>query len=73
MLGVPIIGMSLLYVHNLAVITNISIPGSNIKKKHHACVYQFIREASVIGIVDFINQQSKQNRADASTKALSPY
>ena len=61
MLGVPIIGMSLMYGENMADITNTSIVGSNIKKKHHACAYHAIREALSSGIDKFINKQSKQN------------
>ena len=68
MLGVPIIGMSLLYGDNMAVITNASIPNSNVKKKHQACAYRFIREVSPTGIVNFIYKQSEQNRDDALIK-----
>ena len=57
MLRVLIIGMSLLYGDNMTVTTNASIPGSNIKKKHHICAYHFIREASAAGIVNFIYKQ----------------
>ena len=42
MLGVPILGMSVIYGDNMAVITNASVPSSTIKKKHHACAYHFV-------------------------------
>ena len=45
MLGVSIFGMPVIYGDNMTVITNGSISGNNIKKKHHACAYLFIREA----------------------------
>ena len=51
MLGVPIEGPTIVYGDNLAVITNASVPGSMIKKKHHACAYHFIREACTAGIM----------------------
>ena len=70
MLGVPIIGMSSLYGDNIVVVTNVSIPGRNIKKKYHTCVYHLIREVSVAGTVSFIYKQSKQNQADSLTKAF---
>ena len=50
MLGVTIIGMSLLY----GVITNASILDSNNKKRHCACVYHFIREVSTAVVISFI-------------------
>ena len=73
MLGVPILGMSVIYGDNMAVITNASVPSSTIKNKHHTCAYHFVREASAAGIVCFIYKPSKQNRADALTKALPPH
>ena len=36
MLGVPIEGPTIIYGDNLAATTNASVPGSTIKKKHHA-------------------------------------
>ena len=72
MLGVPIIGKTIVYGDNQSVITNISIPSSMIKKKHHACAYHFLREAAAAGIVDYFYIKSKDNRADALTKALPP-
>ena len=73
MLGALILEMSVIYGDNMAVITNASIPGNNIKKKHHACAYHFIREAGASGIVCFIYKSSKQNRTDALTKVLPPH
>ena len=54
MLGVPILGISVIYEDNMALIINVSIPGSNIKKKDHSCVYHFISEAGGAEIVCFI-------------------
>ena len=53
-LRAPFLRMSVIYGDNMAIITNLSIPDSNIKKKHHACVYHFIREAEAAEIVCFI-------------------
>ena len=44
MLGVLIIGMSLLYGAKMIVIPDTLIPGSYIEKKHCACTYHFIRK-----------------------------
>ena len=67
MLGVPIVGMSLLYGDDITVITDASHSGSNVKKKYHAYAYHFMREESTAGIVNFIERQLKQNRAYALT------
>ena len=73
MLGVPILGMSVIYGGNMTVISNASIPGSNINNKHHACTYHFIREAGAAKIVCYIYKPYKQNEAHALTKALQPH
>ena len=61
MLGVLIIGASLLYRDKMAIIINASISGSNIRKKHHTCVYHFIIESSAAGIVNFIYKSSTKS------------
>ena len=73
MLGVPILGISVIYGDSIAVIINLSISGRNIKKKYFACSYHFIRETGVAGIVCFIYKPSKQNLANTLAKALPPY
>ena len=67
LLGVPIIRMSVLYGDN---ITNTSIPGSIIKKKHHACAYHFIIELWATGIVNLIYKQSKQNQINKGVTTI---
>ena len=69
-LGVPILGISVIYVDNIAVITNESTPYVNIKKKHRLCAYHFIIEVGAAETVCFIYKRSKHNQADALTKAL---
>ena len=69
MLGVSVLEMSVIY----GVIINVSVPVSNIKKKHHAFAYHFIKEAGAAGLVCIIYKPSKQNQADALTKTLPPH
>ena len=59
MLGVPIIGMSLLYENHMTVITTKLIPGSYIKMTQRTCSNHFIGKASAAGIVNFIDKKSK--------------
>ena len=56
MLGVPILGMSVIYGGNMAVMTNALIPNIDIKKKYDACAYHFTRETGAAGIVYFTSQ-----------------
>ena len=70
MLGVPVKGPSLLLGDNQSVITSCSIPSSNLKKKHNAIAYHRIREAVAAGVVEMKYVRSKNNLADAMTKAL---
>ena len=67
MLGLQIIEINLLCGVNIAIVTYISIPGSNIEKPYYASVYHFVREVSAASIVNFIHKTSKH------TKILPPY
>ena len=73
MIGVPVLRMLVINRENMAVITNTSSPGTNIKRKHHTCTYHFIKKAEAAGIVCFVYKPSKQNWTDALTKALPPH
>ena len=72
MLGVPMIGPTILYGDNQSVITNTSIPTSVLKKKHNALAYHRAQEACAAKIIQLIHIPSAENVADALTKALGP-
>ena len=72
MLGVPLLYESWLCGDNQAVILNCSRPESVIKKKHHSCAYQFIRETSSIGWLFLVEQCGIKSKSDILTKALNP-
>ena len=59
MLVSPILRLSVIYGDHTAVITNASIPGSNIKKKYYSFRFYFTREANVAGIESSICKASK--------------
>lgn len=72
MLGIPIIGSSILFGDNASMITSTTIPSSSLKKKHNAIGYHRIREAIAAGIAWLLHVPSKQNIADILTKPLGP-
>ena len=72
MLGVPILGTTLLYGDNLSVITNATLPSSTLKKKHNAIAYHRVREAVASGIINMVHIPSTKNVADLLTKPLGP-
>ena len=72
MLGVPVEGSCLLFGDNQSMITNVTVPGSVLKKRHSTIVYHRIREAIAANIVSVVHCQSEDNLADMMTKALGP-
>ena len=70
MLGVNSEKRSLFEGDNMAVVLNIMIPSSMLKKKHLACKYHKIRETIAARIIDFGHIESGDNLVDIATKPL---
>jgi hypothetical protein len=70
MLGVPVIGPTMMYGDNRAVILNTTVPSSQLKKKHNAIAYHRVRESIAAGIVFFQHISTTINFADCLTKPL---
>ena len=70
MLGVPLAGPATMLGDNLSVVINISVPSSQLKKKHQAICYNQVREAITAGALIFVNIPSELNSADCLTKLL---
>ena len=69
-MGVLITKPTVIYGDNLSSIINSTLPGSALKKKYLALSYHFCREYFSAGIVDIRKIGTKDNFADAMTKAL---
>ena len=54
------------------MITNLSLSGLFLKKKHNSLVYYPCREASSVGMVSYIHYFLSLNKNDCLTKALQP-
>ena len=67
-LGVPVKGSPRLFGDNGSVVTNASTPRSPLKKRHHALSYQFTREATASGAVDFQHVPGRVNPAGVLSK-----
>ena len=67
-LGVPVLGETRMFGDNGSVVTNISVPHSQLKKRHHALSYHFTREAVASNAVDFQYIWSEINAADILSK-----
>lgn len=51
MMGVPLIGSTLVFCDNESVIRNLTAPQLSLKKWHNAIVYHHAREAQVVKII----------------------
>jgi len=60
-----------LYGDNLGSIQSATIPDGELKKKHIAISYHFVRGAVASKIIDCIHVFTHENWADLCTKALS--
>ena len=69
-MGVRVTKPTVIYGDNLSAITNATQPGSPLKEKYLALSYHFCREHFSAGIVDIRKIGTKDNYADAMTKAL---
>ena len=70
MLGVPVNGPTTMLGDNMSVIQNCSLPSSQLKKKHNAIAYHWIRECVAAEIILLGHVRSELNYADICTKAL---
>jgi Reverse transcriptase (RNA-dependent DNA polymerase) len=69
-LGIPVTVPTNLYGDNFGVIQSAEIPDGELKKKHIAISYHYVREAIAARIVNAIWIRSAENFADICTKAL---
>jgi hypothetical protein len=69
-LGVPVTHPTDLYGDNFGVIQSAEIPEGELKKKHIAISYHYVREAIAARIVNAHWCKSSENFADICTKAL---
>jgi len=66
-------GPTIVYGDNRSVVLNGSKPESTLKKKHHLCSVQYIRQASASSVVSLRSISSKKNISDCMTKSLPPH
>jgi hypothetical protein len=66
--GVPITKRTYMFGDHESVVTNSSVPHSQLKKRHVALSYHRVREAIAAGIIWFFHIRSEQNPADVLTK-----
>jgi hypothetical protein len=69
-LGVPVTTPTNLFGDNFGVIQSAEIPDGELKKKHIAISYHYVREAIAARIVNAHWCRSHENFADVLTKAL---
>jgi hypothetical protein len=67
-LGVPIKGKTYMFGDNKSVVTNSTIPHSELKKRHVALSYHKTREAIAVGILTFYHIAGALNPADLLSK-----
>ena len=71
-LGVPIQGPAILFGDNEAMVKNVSLPSSSLKKRHNSIACHHCREAIAAGVVSMVHCPTSFNVADALTKPLGP-
>jgi hypothetical protein len=69
-LGIPVTKPTNLYGDNFGVIQSATIPEGELKKKHVAIAYHYVRESIAAGFINAIWVKSYENFADVCTKAL---
>jgi hypothetical protein len=67
MLGVPIME-SVMFGDNQSVLTNGTVPHSQLNKRHNALAYHRVREAIAARILSFFHMDGKKNPADVLSK-----
>jgi Reverse transcriptase (RNA-dependent DNA polymerase) len=69
-IGVPVDGPAEIYIDNSAVISNVTLSGSTLKKKHLSIAYHMMREAQALGLVEIFHIDGENNVADIFTKPV---
>jgi hypothetical protein len=67
-LGVPIKGKTYMFGDNKAVVTNSTLPYSQLNKRHNALSYHKTREAVASGMLGFYHVDGDKNPADVLSK-----
>ena len=67
-LGVPIKGRSMMFGDNKSVVTNSTIPHSQLNKRHLALSYHRVREAVASDMLNFYHIDGDKNPADIMSK-----
>ena len=70
MMGIPVIGPSLVFGDNQSVLCNTNIPESQLKKKSQSIAYHFIREGVARDEWRTTYVNTHENTADLLTKPL---
>ena len=66
--GVPIKGRSMMFGDNQSVVTNATIPHSQLNKRHLALAYHKVREAVASNMLNFYHIEGTKNPADIMSK-----
>ena len=67
MLGVPVID-SYMFSDNQSVLTNSTVPHSQLNKRHNALAYHRVREAIAAAVMKFFKIDGKKNPSDILSK-----
>jgi hypothetical protein len=70
MFGIPIDGATDIFCDNKGVVTNTSVPESQLTKKHNSIAYHRVREACAAGTIRITKEDTATNIADLLTKPL---
>ena len=70
MFGIPVDYVTYMFGDNSAVVTQSTIPHSQLAKRHHAVAYHYVREAVANGSIKFFFIEGSKNPADCLTKFL---
>jgi hypothetical protein len=70
MFGIPVDYRTYLFGDNAAVVTQGTIPHSQLAKRHNALAYHYVRESVANGTIRFFHIPGTENPADCLTKFL---
>jgi hypothetical protein len=70
MMGIPVDYQTYAFGHNVAVITQSTIPHSQLGKRHNALAYPFTREAIATGMICMFHIAGIDNLSNCLTKLL---
>ena len=72
MFGVPMNGPADVFFDNQSVVTNISIPSSELNRKHNSICYYRVQEVHTYGMIRVGWISGEYNKADIGTKTTIP-